>query len=122
MPFLRIEKPYSFKIGLIYFGEETFTLIEPMLFSLANFNFNFEVIFFSLQPSTLVELATCEQPKINTSLLIKCPPDTEIFSKRRKIYSICVESMRCRKNISAKSYFSRSRDFIEYKLIIVSKI
>jgi len=45
---MRIEKPYSFKIGPIYFGEETFTFLEPMLFSSANFNCNFEVIDFSL--------------------------------------------------------------------------
>ena len=29
--------------------------------------------------------------QINLVHLIGCPPDTEIFSKRRKIYSICVE-------------------------------
>ena len=29
--------------------------------------------------------------QINLIHLIGCPPDTEIFSKRRKIYSICVE-------------------------------
>ena len=32
--------------------------------------------------------------KINRSSLNRCPPYTEIFSKRRKIYSFCVESLR----------------------------
>ena len=27
----------------------------------------------------------------NWLILIECPPYTEIFSKRRKIYSVCVE-------------------------------
>ena len=31
--------------------------------------------------------------KINMFSLNRCPPDTEIFSKRRKIYSVCVESL-----------------------------
>ena len=31
--------------------------------------------------------------KINMVSLNWCPPDTEIFSKRRKIYSVCVESL-----------------------------
>ena len=31
--------------------------------------------------------------KINMLSLNRCPPDTEIFSKRRKIYSVCVESL-----------------------------
>ena len=30
----------------------------------------------------------------NWIILIECPPYTEIFSKRRKIYSLCVEDMR----------------------------
>ena len=33
------------------------------------------------------------QSERNKLILIECPPDTEIFSKRRKIYSICVEGM-----------------------------
>ena len=33
--------------------------------------------------------------KKNWKILIWCSPDTEIFSKRRKIYSLCVESMSC---------------------------
>ena len=32
-------------------------------------------------------------PKRNWLILIECPPDTEIFSKRRKIYTWCVEGM-----------------------------
>ena len=32
--------------------------------------------------------------KINRLSLNRCPPYTEIFSKRRKIYSVCVESLR----------------------------
>ena len=31
--------------------------------------------------------------KINRLSLNRCPPYTEIFSKRRKIYSVCVESL-----------------------------
>ena len=31
--------------------------------------------------------------KINMSSLNRCPPYTEIFSKRRKIYTLCVESL-----------------------------
>ena len=31
--------------------------------------------------------------KINSLSLNRCPPYTEIFSKRRKIYSVCVESL-----------------------------
>ena len=31
--------------------------------------------------------------KINRVSLNRCPPYTEIFSKRRKIYSVCVESL-----------------------------
>jgi hypothetical protein len=31
--------------------------------------------------------------KINRFSLNRCPPDTEIFSKRRKIYSACVEGL-----------------------------
>ena len=31
--------------------------------------------------------------KINTISLNRCSPYTEIFSKRRKIYSVCVESL-----------------------------
>ena len=31
--------------------------------------------------------------KINRISLNRCPPYTEIFSKRRKIYSVCVESL-----------------------------
>ena len=34
--------------------------------------------------------------KINRYSLNRCPPYTEIFSKRRKIYSVCVESLRIR--------------------------
>ena len=32
-------------------------------------------------------------PKRNWQILIECPPDTEIFSKRRKICTWCVEGM-----------------------------
>ena len=31
--------------------------------------------------------------KINRLSLNRCPPYTEIFSKRRKIYAVCVESL-----------------------------
>ena len=31
--------------------------------------------------------------KINRYILNRCPPCTEIFSKRRKIYSVCVENL-----------------------------
>ena len=31
--------------------------------------------------------------KINWSSLNSCPPYTEIFSKRRKIYTVCVEGL-----------------------------
>ena len=34
------------------------------------------------------------QPKINRISLNGCPQYTEIFSKRRKIYSVCVEDLR----------------------------
>ena len=38
--------------------------------------------------------ATCEGSlKINSISLNCCPPYTEIFSKRRKIYSVCVEGL-----------------------------
>ena len=33
------------------------------------------------------------QSERNRYVLIRCPPDTEIFSKRRKIYTFCVEGM-----------------------------
>ena len=33
-------------------------------------------------------LAAGWQPERNSETLIGCPPDTEIFSKRRKIYSV----------------------------------
>ena len=35
-----------------------------------------------------------ENSQINWANLNGCPPYTEIFSKRRKIYSFCVEDMR----------------------------
>ena len=38
-------------------------------------------------------LAAGWQPERNSETLIGCPPDTEIFSKRRKIYTFCVEDM-----------------------------
>ena len=38
-------------------------------------------------------LAAVWQPERNSETLIGCPPDTEIFSKRRKIYTFCVEDM-----------------------------
>ena len=42
-----------------------------------------------------------------------CPLNTEIFSKRRKIYSICVESMRCwdLSNIHAECLFKMKRHY-----------
>ena len=36
---------------------------------------------------------TVGNSKINSFSLNWCPPDTEIFSKRRKIYSVCVEGL-----------------------------
>ena len=41
----------------------------------------------------LSELCRNTNKTPNNWILIECPPDTEIFSKRRKIYSICVEGM-----------------------------
>ena len=37
--------------------------------------------------------------KINIISLNCCPPYTEIFSKRRKIYSVCVESLSMNTNM-----------------------
>ena len=37
--------------------------------------------------------AVIRQPEINSTSLNWCPPYTEIFSKRRKIYSVCVEGL-----------------------------
>ena len=49
----------------------------------------------ALQGTLEGQETTWWRSKRNKLILIECPPDTEIFSKRRKIYSICVEGMSC---------------------------
>ena len=43
--------------------------------------------------SFIVWVAIYWWPQINFTILNECPPYTEIFSKRRKIYSVCVEGL-----------------------------
>ena len=42
--------------------------------------------------------------KINRLSLNRCPPYTEIFSKRRKIYAVCVESLSMSLHLKQKHY------------------
>ena len=50
------------------------------------------IVYYFLGFSRINETARWQSER-NIYELIRCPPDTEIFSKRRKIYSFCVESM-----------------------------
>ena len=51
------------------------------------------LVFRSFQKDNFIGKLPGGSSKINRLSLNRCPPYTEIFSKRRKIYSVCVESL-----------------------------
>ena len=51
----------------------------------------------------LLLLGPVMDPARNTFILSECHPHTEIFSKRRKIYSRCVEDLSKLKMVDLKS-------------------
>ena len=51
------------------------------------------LVFRSFQKDNFIGKLPGGSSKINRLSLNRCPPYTEIFSKRRKIYAVCVESL-----------------------------
>ena len=69
-------------------------------------------------------LAAVWQPERNSETLIGCPPDTEIFSKRRKIYTFCVEdmSLKLKGNPSCHLKLGAHDDLFAYLKMHTSKV